>query len=285
MTWEPPGAEPPRLPDPSTTPGTAPPAESKPTSWWRRKVAKLPIWAWILIALVVLGGISSALGGDTNEDADTTSADTASSSNATEAPTTTPATSPAPTPSTTSAPATEPPSTTAAPTTTEPAPTTAPTTTEPPTTTTTLPVIDDGVYIVPDEVAFGTYRVGSYWALLDPAQEIIDNDLNGSECLTLVVVDDRASYIEISGQAIALEFLPTFDPIANACTGGTFLVGVDIQPGQYRVNPDETGAAYWARLDGQLQLIDNDFQTGQSIMVIQPGDFAIRFTGTLELIA
>ena len=145
-----------------------------------------------------------------------------------------------------------------------------------------LPIIDDGVYLVPSEVPPGIYRVGRYWAMLDADQEIIDNDLVG-DCLTIMVLTDEAVYVEISGEAVAVEHLPVYDPIASDCTDGTYLVGVDIQPGQYRVTPENAGdTSYWARLDGTLDIIDNDLQEGQTIVNIQPGDFAFTFSGVLE---
>jgi hypothetical protein len=148
--------------------------------------------------------------------------------------------------------------------------------------TTTIPIIEDGVWLVPAEVAPGIYRVGQYWAALDAQQEIIDNDLV-DDCFSIMVLGSDASYVEINGQAVLVEFLPVYDPIAEGCTDGTFLVGSDIAPGQYRVNPTD-GNAYWARLDANLEIIDNDLQEGQSIVVVDASDFALRISGTLEKI-
>jgi hypothetical protein len=170
-------------------------------------------------------------------------------------------------------------------------PTTTPPSTDPPTTVTTLPpraTIGVGVHIVGAEVKPSLYRVmtgsgSSYWARLDANQEIIDNDLSTS-CPTLLIVDPTDAYIEISGGgARELSLSEPFDPIAEQCTDGVFLVGLDIQPGQYRVLP-AGGSTYWARIDGNMGIIDNDLSDGQLIVKIRPGDFAFTFSGTLELI-
>lgn len=51
--------DPPRPPD-------SPADESR--SWWKKKRAKLPTWAWIVIGVVVLGGVGGALSGGDDGD-------------------------------------------------------------------------------------------------------------------------------------------------------------------------------------------------------------------------
>jgi hypothetical protein len=156
------------------------------------------------------------------------------------------------------------------------------TTTAAPTTTTTEPLISSGVYQVGAEVAPGTYRVVGYWARLDAAQEIIDNDVtqSGTTILDLLPTD---VYVEINGEAQPIEYFPNADPMVAGWTDGTYLVGPDIAPGQYRVLPDTTsGSAYWARLDRNHEIIDNNLSEGQLIVDVQPGDYLLNFTGTLE---
>lgn len=157
------------------------------------------------------------------------------------------------------------------------------TSTVPETTTTTIPVIEAGTYVVGDEIAPGTYRVAGYWARLDAALEIIDNDLVSGDGFSLVNVLDTDSFIEISQEAVALADVPSIDPIALGFDTGTYLVGADIAPGQYRVTA--TGSsAYAARLDATLEIIDNDLNQGSVIVIVEPGDFALSYSGTLELI-
>lgn len=117
-------------------------------------------------------------------------------------------------------------------------------------------------------------------ARLDASQEIIDNDLV-SDGLGLMEVLASDAYVEINGEAtLASDFGP-FDPIAEGVTDGTYLVGTDIQPGEYRVRPVD-GTSYWARLAEGSEIIDNGLSEGQLIVVIQPDDWAFTFTGTLE---
>lgn len=150
-----------------------------------------------------------------------------------------------------------------------------------PTTTTVDVVIPEGVYQVGTEFQPGVYRVLGYWARLDAAQEIIDNEIT-DDCSSIMVVKDTDAYVDISGAAINVNDSIAVDPITEGCTDGTFLVGYDIAPGQYKVMPVD-GNAYWARLDGDLEIIDNDIGEGQLIVVIQAGDYAINISGTLQL--
>jgi hypothetical protein len=163
----------------------------------------------------------------------------------------------------------------------EPTTTEAPTTTQAPTTTTTAPpVVDSGTYAVPDQFAPGTYRVEGYWARLDAGQEIIDNDLVDSG-LTLMTVAPTDAYVEINGAAPALADLPRVDPIAEGWTDGTYLVGVDIAPGRYNIT-SAGSSAYFARLDANGEIIDNNLSDGNVIAVVEPGDWALSYTGTIQ---
>jgi hypothetical protein len=187
--------------------------------------------------------------------------------------------------------------TTQATTTTEPTTTTtdrATTTTQPATTTTTMPTLGSGTYIVSEEalpgiphIVPGVYRVVGYWARMDSSQEIIDNDGVYDNGLTLLKVEASDAYIELSGEAVAFEDFPglfdtnSVNPIVMEWTEGTYLIGVDLTPGEYMVSPID-GRAYYARLDESIGIIDNDFTEGQTIIRIAEGDYAFRFTGTLE---
>ena len=158
------------------------------------------------------------------------------------------------------------------------------TTTEATTTTTALPVIGPGTYIVPDEVAADTYRLAGYAARLDDELEIIDNYLIGDNGFGIVIVQPTDSYLEVDGGVVTVEaFGHPLDPIAEEFTSGVYLVGFDIAPGRYRVQPED-GTSYWARLDGTLDIIDNDLSDGATIVIVKQSDFALEFTGRLELL-
>ena len=127
-------------------------------SWWKRKVWKLPVWAWILIAMVIIGAAASSSNKDKAKDAsDTTVAATAidAASGDTGAPESAATTTDVP--ATASADATIP-TPTGAPTTTV-APTTVATTTLAPTTTVPAPPVllqgrGDSVVALPDQEAY-----------------------------------------------------------------------------------------------------------------------------------
>jgi peptidoglycan hydrolase-like protein with peptidoglycan-binding domain len=118
--------------DETLPPPGAPIAEASPTtSWWMKKRARLPTWAWIAIGVLVLFAAAAAGGGDDQEDAEPSSntdpvemitqqdeVETTIAVTSTEVPTTTLA-PPATATQTTAAPTTAVP-TTAAPTTTTP---------------------------------------------------------------------------------------------------------------------------------------------------------------------
>ncbi|MGE3587902.1 MAG: hypothetical protein AB7L17_09280, partial [Ilumatobacteraceae bacterium] len=66
----PPGFPPPGFPPPSGSGSPVPAASGAQPAWWKRKAAKLPVWAWLLIVVVIAGGgIGAALGGGGDDDA------------------------------------------------------------------------------------------------------------------------------------------------------------------------------------------------------------------------
>ena len=136
--------EPPQLGDAAQIPVTP---VASPVRWWKRKAGRLPVWAWIGIGAVVVGGLAelgapadepnlaSTVSRPTTTDACPAASDPTSAVPSTDAPDPEPSTTAVPTtlePTTTTT--TVPPTTT---TTTVPPTTT--TTTTPPTTTTTTP--------------------------------------------------------------------------------------------------------------------------------------------------
>lgn len=141
--------------------------------------------------------------------------------------------------------------------------------------------IDSGTWVVPDEVKPGYYRVAGYWATMDADMEILDNDgVYESDELTLAYVPASASFVEFSGEAVPVEDLPVY-PVMEILPGaGTYLVGADIAPGQYRIS--DSDYAYAARLDERLEIIDNAGNEGNVIIVVKASDFAVSFSGEIE---
>ena len=213
---------------------------------------KRPIWRWVLAgfgALVALSAVSS-LFASPEEPGGAAETEVVLGVTATPAPTTTPSRS------TTQAP-------------TDSAETETP----------EVDVVGSGMYIT-GELAPGTYRVIGYWARLDATGDIIDNALTTNGGLSLLHVDGSEDIVEISGEAAPLVDLPVVDPVAMDLTDGVYLVGIDVAPGRYRV----TGASqsYIARLDSQLDIIDNALSDGSVVMTIAPSDYAVEINGRLE---
>jgi hypothetical protein len=65
---------------------------------------------------------------------------------------------------------------------------------------------------------------------------------------------------------------------------GTYLVGSDIQAGEYRASPGDT--CYWARLSGTggdlSDVIANDLPTGPTVVTISESDYAFETSGCGE---
>lgn len=137
-----------------------------------------------------------------------------------------------------------------------------------------------GTYLVGTEIAPGVYRTNGYWSVNSADGEIIDNDLIRSGT-TIAVIPEGAATVKFSGEALAIADSAVYDPIVEGFTEGTYVVGVDIQPGQYRVSGSN---AYAARLDGNLEIIDNDLADGSVILMVDPSDAYFKFSGTLEKI-
>ena len=181
----------------------------------------------------------------------------------------------------TATPSVDPPSETATPVTPTPSTSSSTPQPEPEPTDSPLDVIESGTWVVPNEIEPGVYRVIGYWATLDDDMEIIDNDgVYEEDELSLAVVGKSASYVEISGEAVAISELPRYPVMEVLPPGGTYLVGPDIKPGRYRVS--DRDYAYAARLDKNLEIISNEGNEGSVIIVIQEGDFAFEFSGEIK---
>jgi hypothetical protein len=120
-------------------------------------------------------------------------------------------------------------------------------------------------------------------ARLDTDQEIIDNDIVYDNGLGLMIVEATDAYSEISGEAVLADDTGPVDPIAQGFTEGTYLVGIDIEPGRYRITPTSSDdLAYWSRLDSSMDIIDNNLSDGQLIVTVKASDWALRYTGEIS---
>lgn len=155
-------------------------------------------------------------------------------------------------------------------------------------TTTTIPLTEPvetgaGTYVVGTEILPGVYRVSISWARLDDEMDVIDNDLTLSG-ISIMTVYPTDSFVELTGTAMPLGLVPTLDPIETGFTQGTYLVGPDLEPGRYRVTSEPGATAFVARLASDLTVIDSA-QSDDAVEVdLLSDDFALRYTGTLELV-
>ena len=141
---------------------------------------------------------------------------------------------------------------------------------------------ESGTYSVSDEVAPGIYRLWGYAARLDADRRVISSQLIGERGSGLLIIEPTDSYIEVKGEMITVEaFRMSIDPIAVGYTEGMYLVGFDIEPGRYQVQPKD-GHSFWARLDDTLDIIDSDFSGESTTVTVEDGDFALKFKGMLE---
>jgi hypothetical protein len=162
----------------------------------------------------------------------------------------------------------------------------------PPTETPKPIVIDAGTYIVGTDIKPGYYRglggqgafESCYWARL--------KDLTGS--LESILSNENSVgqfYIHVKQSDYALEthceltYLNPFpkpsSEFPKSIIPGTYLVGIDIQPGTYKgqAGSDFDNSCYWARVNdvtGDLySILANDNATGQFYVQVLKSDFAL----------
>jgi hypothetical protein len=143
-----------------------------------------------------------------------------------------------------------------------------------------IPVITAGQWIVGRDIAPGVYRYSGYVARLDSQMGIINND-NARSGLGLIHIYPHDAYFEVSGEAVRLEDYPVYDVLANAPRDGTYLVGVDIPLGKYRIHGDGS-SAYYELFDRNMQRVTNDLNNGSLILDLQRSAYAVGFSGRIE---
>jgi hypothetical protein len=144
-----------------------------------------------------------------------------------------------------------------------------------------------GTYLIGFDIRPGLYtgNVGTgscYWERLSGLSgefaDIIAND-NVSGQFYVSISDGDAAF-SISCSATLLDPLPEPpDEFPDEIEPGTYLVGIDIQPGLYRGSAD-VSSCYWERLrdvSGDFNgIIANDNANGQFFIQVAPSDFALH---------
>ncbi len=162
-----------------------------------------------------------------------------------------------------------------------------------PTATTDSNYLSAGTYLVGTDIPPGLYRgqVGQgfadscYWARLQNlaggVDSILANDNADGQFYIQVIAGDKA--LETSCDLV---FLPSLPPVADSfpetILPGTYLVGIEIQPGVYKGQggTDIFDSCYWKRMsdlagdsDG---IIANDNASGQFYVEVSPSDIALE---------
>lgn len=117
-----------------------------------------------------------------------------------------------------------------------------------------------------------------YWARLDANQELLNNHFGiAGGTVTILPTDYEVEFSDcgmweyVENETLAL-LLNAADPKEN----GFFTVGVEIVPGHWR----STGTGddcYWARLDGNQDILDNHFGNAGGTVTVFPSDYEIQF--------
>jgi hypothetical protein len=170
----------------------------------------------------------------------------------------------------------------------------------PPTATPDPNIVSKGMHMVGSDIRPGFYRGESdgfdlfdscYWARLKDTSgdlgSILANENSIGQFYLEVLPGDFA--LETRCSLYYLEKLP--DPAAEfpqKLAPGTYLVGIDMQPGQYKgqAGEDIMDSCYWARLKnvtGSLTSINaNDIASGQFYVNVSANDFAFHTKCELE---
>jgi hypothetical protein len=163
----------------------------------------------------------------------------------------------------------------------------------PPSATANPNTVNPGTYIVGTDIQPGIFRGEAGEGFLDSCYWARLANLSGE--LEGILANDNSMgqfYIEVDTTDFALEtgceleFLPTLpEPPAQfpeTIRPGTYLVGIDIQPGTYRgqAGQDFSESCYWARLadlSGELSgILANDNAMGQFYVQVSSSDVALN---------
>lgn len=149
------------------------------------------------------------------------------------------------------------------------------------------PQFKDGVYLVNQQVAPGTYRstgksTSCYWQRSGESDNILDNHFGLAGGVVTIQPTDYQFESKRCGPWIAIDpaNLPVL-PIEQQTApkkDGFYVVGSDIAPGLWRSTG--TGAkCYWERQNVTQDIIDNDYGFAGGAAMIQPTDFVFYAKG------
>ena len=143
---------------------------------------------------------------------------------------------------------------------------------------------NNGFFTVGEEILPGKWRSsgtgdGCYWARLDAKQDTNDNHygLAGGTVTVRatdyeVEFDDCGTWIYVENEEPVLQ-ANAADPKGN----GFYTVGIEIAPGRWESTGDGDGC-YWARLDGNQNVLDNYYGNAGGSVTIRPTDYEVTFS-------
>jgi hypothetical protein len=85
--------------------------------------------------------------------------------------------------------------------------------------------------------------------------------------------------VEVPGPTVTVTAKPA-GPSGSIPGDGTYIVGAEVKPGTYKAPGGEL--CYWARLDGQGELLDNHLGAGQAVATIRKTDKGFESSGCGE---
>jgi hypothetical protein len=141
----------------------------------------------------------------------------------------------------------------------------------------------DGFYLVGVDIAPGKWHStgtgsGCYWARLDANQDLLGNNFGSAGGTVTIRPTDYE--VEFNGCG-TWEYVEGADQILQADAeepkgDGFYTIGVEIAVGRWKSNG--TGdICYWARLDGNQNILDNHFGNAGGTVTIRATDYEVEF--------
>jgi hypothetical protein len=135
-----------------------------------------------------------------------------------------------------------------------------------------------GVEILPGKWRSSGRGSGCYWARRDANQQLLDNHfglaggtVNIRPTDYEVEFDDCGTWEYVENEVLVLQ-----DTAADPKGDGFYTVGLEIAPGRWESTGSGSGC-YWARLDGNQNILDNHFGNAGGSVTVRPTDYEIEF--------
>ena len=135
-----------------------------------------------------------------------------------------------------------------------------------------------GVTILPGKWRSNGSGNGCYWARLDAAQGLINNHFGFAGGTVHIAPTDYEVEFDDCGQWEYVENEPVVlrPDAASPKDSGFYTVGIEIVPGQWRSTGTGDGC-YWARLNGEQDIIDNHFGNAGGTVTVSASDYEVQF--------